>query len=154
MHRALNPNSVRDAEKDVNDSIDIENQDDILQISSQIIKDLRTSLDVVENKINKGGLDGANKPNLTARRMAILDVVRGVIEDLGQSIRGGSTPTSTPEPTTPAVPGAPKPAGLDTTQGGYGAWSQDPQLSSVQNKGTLTEDYMNKSSANPSHKFG
>ena len=153
MQRDINPSSIRNAEKDISDSIDIKNQGDIQETNTRTIADLRTSLDNIESKINDGALDGADKPNLTTRRLAVLDIVKSVIEELGQSIKGSSTPAPAAEPK-PSAPGATPPAGLDTTQGGYGAWSQEPDLSSVQNKESLTEDYMNKSTANPIHKFG
>jgi len=85
----LNPASVKRAESEVKDSIDLESQDDIKQTSSYIIRELRRNLDVLEKKIDDGALDGYQRPNLTARRIGILDVVRGVIEKMTNNIKGG-----------------------------------------------------------------
>jgi len=87
----LNPASVKRAENEVKDSIDLESQDDIKATSQWIIKELRRNLDDIENKIEGGALDGYQRPNLTARRIGILDVIRGVVEKMTSNIKGGYT---------------------------------------------------------------
>jgi len=85
----LNPISVKRAENEVKDHVDLEDQDDVKQTSFQIIADLRRALDTLEKKIDGGGLDGYQRPNLTARRIGILDVIRGVVDKMVNNIRGG-----------------------------------------------------------------
>jgi hypothetical protein len=127
----LNPVSVKRAENEVKDSIDLESQDDIKQTSFYIINELRKNLDVLEKKIESGALDGYQRPNLTARRIGILDVIRGVIEKMTNNIKGGYTidhdkgKVVDDEPLTP-VP-APDPDDL-----GYGYGATHHALDSVQ----------------------
>ena len=63
----LNPVSVKRAENEVKDSIDLESQDDVKQISFYIIKELRRNLDTLEKKIEGGALDGYQRPNAPLR---------------------------------------------------------------------------------------
>ena len=136
----LNPASVRRAENEVKDSIDLNNQDDIQQTSQWIIKELRRSLDELENKIEGGALDGYQRPNLTARRIAIIDVIRGVVEKMTSNIKGGYNidhdkgAVVDDEPLTP-IPTDPEDLGY-----GYGATHH--ALDSVETDSSkLTEGY-------------
>ena len=135
----LNPVSVRRAENEVKDHVDLESQGDIKQTSFQIIADLRRSLDILEKKIDGGGLDGVKRPNLTARRVGILEVVRNVIEKMTANIRGGGSIDPSPD----AALGQDRPAPApypDDLGFGYGATHQ--ALDSVQtDPSKLTEGY-------------
>lgn len=87
----LNPVSVKKAEDDIRQHVDLEDQDDIKQTSFQILTDLRRSLDTIEKKIGGGALDGYQRPNLTARRMGILEVIRDVVDKMEGNIKGSYT---------------------------------------------------------------
>ena len=155
----LNPISVKRAENNVKDHVDLESQDDIRQTSFQMIADLRRSLDILEKKIGGGGLDGVKRPNLTARRVGILEVVRNIIEKMTTNIRGGGSIDLSPEPG--QVHDDPTPAPHPDDLGfGYGATHQaldsvqtDPSKLTEEQDDSLCESYMKPSTANPK-RFG
>jgi len=117
----LNPISVKRAEQEVKDHIDLQDQDDIKQTSQWIINDLRKSLDAIEKKIDGGALDGYQRPNLTARRIAILDVIRGIVEKMEGNIRGGYTIDHDKGKVVDDEPLAPIPPDPENLGYGYGA---------------------------------
>ena len=136
----LNPVSVKRAENDVKDHVDLESQDDIKQTSFQMIADLRRSLDILEKKIAGGGLDGVKRPNLTARRIGILEVVLNTLDKMITNIKGGGYINPSPDEQ-PAGQERPAPAPHPDDLGyGYGATHQ--ALDSVQtDPSKLTEGH-------------
>ena len=136
----LNPDSVRRAENEVKDHVDLEDQNDIKQTSFQIITDLRRTLDNLEKKVEGGALDGVQKPSLTARRIGILDVIRGVVDKMTSNIKGGGTVDPPPGGTGGEVPRPVPPPHPDDLGFGYGAIHQ--ALDSVEtDPSKLTEGY-------------
>jgi len=117
----LNPVSVRRAEKEVTDHVDLENQDDIKQTAFQIITDLRRDLDTLEKKIADGALDGYQRPTLTARRIGILDVIRGIVDKMVGNISGGYNIDHDKGKVVDDEPLSPLPTDPDDLGYGYGA---------------------------------
>ena len=117
----LNPVSVKRAENEVKDAIDLESQDDIKQTSFFIINEIRKNLDTLEKKIDGGALDGYQRPNLTARRIGILDVIREVIEKMTNNIKGGYTIDHDKGKVVDDEPLSPIPPDPDDLGYGYGA---------------------------------
>jgi len=156
----LNPISVKRAENNVKDHVDLESQDDIRQTSFQMIADLRRSLDILEKKIAGGGLDGAKRPNLTARRIGILEVVLNTLDKMITNIKGGGYINPSPDEQ-PAGQSHPEPAPHPDNLGyGYGATHQaldsvqtDPSKLTEEQDDSLCESYMKPSTANPK-RFG
>jgi hypothetical protein len=135
----LNPISVRRAENEVKDHVELESQDDIKQTSFQIIADLRRTLEVLEKKIEGGGLDGVKRPNLTARRIGILEVLRNVVDKMTTNIKGGG-PIDSPVPAADDGDRSSPTPHPDDIGYGYGATHQ--ALDSVEtDPSKLTEGY-------------
>ena len=136
----LNPVSVKRAENEVKDHVNLQDQDDVKQTSYQIITDLRRTLDALEKKIDGGGLDGYQRPNLTARRIGILDVVRGIVDKMVNNIRGGYNIDHDKGEVVDDEPISPIPPDPDDLGYGYGATHQ--RLDSVEtDPSKLTEGY-------------